>query len=218
MSTAYIGIGSNLGDRQKNIEIALEKLKSRRGIELKEVSSIIETEPVGDVNQSKFLNACCRLQTSLYPDELLDCLKSIERELGRRESPLTPRISRKEQLKMLQEGNLDLSSQPDFVPEEGQKPQEESKKWGPRTIDFDLLFYDDIVMKGTNLIIPHPLLHRRLFVLRPLAEIAGDFIHPVLKKSINELLYEISIPSPLGGASEAKPQAGKGKGEGDESS
>lgn len=195
MSAAYIGIGSNLGDRQKNIGIALEKLKSRKGIELKEVSSVIETEPAGDVNQPRFLNACCRLETLLYPDELLDCLKSIERELGRNENPLPPRISRQEQLEMLQEGNLDLSSQqPDAVSEEGRrKPQGEPKKWGPRTIDLDILFYDDIVMKGANLIIPHPLLHERLFVLRPLAEIAPGFIHPVLKKSINEIFLEYRV-------------------------
>lgn len=195
MSAAYIGIGSNLGDRQKNIEIALEKLKSRKGIELKEVSSVIETEPAGDVNQPRFLNACCRLETLLYPDELLDCLKSIERELGRNENPLPPRISRQEQLKMLQEGNLDLGSQQlDAVSEEGRrKPQGEPKRWGPRTIDLDILFYDDIVMKGANLIIPHPLLHERLFVLRPLAEIAPGFIHPVLKKSINEILLEYRV-------------------------
>lgn len=198
MSVAYIGIGSNLGDRQKNIEIALEKLKVRKNIELREVSSIIETEPEGDVTQPKFLNAACRLETSLYPDELLDCLKSVERELGRKEDTSAMRISREEQLKMLQEGNLEFGDrsplseprQRDLSPRENESQVEEPKRWGPRTIDLDILFYDDVVMKGSSLIIPHPLLHKRLFVLRPLSKIAPDFIHPVLKKSINELLLE----------------------------
>lgn len=190
MSVAYIGIGSNLGDRQKNIELALEKLKARKGIELREFSSIIETEPVGDADQPKFFNAACKLETSLYPDELLNCLKSIEREIGRKEDSSVPRISRQEQLKMFQEGSLDLDAQLGPTPEERQERLEESKRSGPRTIDLDILFYDDVMMKGNSLIIPHPRLHNREFVLRPLAEIAPDFIHPALKKSVNDLLIE----------------------------
>ena len=83
MSKVYIGIGSNLGDRQLNIDKALEKLRTRKNIQLGEISSVIETSPEGGVEQPDFLNACCRIDTTLYPDELLTTLKSIEREMGR---------------------------------------------------------------------------------------------------------------------------------------
>jgi len=188
MSIAYIGIGSNLGDRQKNIETALEKLKSRKGIELKGTSSLIETDPVGDEGAPKFLNACCMINTTLYPDELLGALKSIERELGRDRDCAKSRLSPEEQLRMLKEGRIDLSSV-----NERQRQEEAPKRWGPRAIDLDILFYDDVIVKGANLVIPHPLLHKRMFVLRPLTEIAADFIHPVFKKSINELLFEYRV-------------------------
>ena len=191
MSIAYIGLGSNLGDRQKNIEAAIEKIRLRRTIEVKEISSVIETGPIGDINQPKFLNAACRLETALYPDELLDTLKSIERDMGRDKDSLR-RVSNEEKLKMLQQGDLDIDSSISLE-KERQKKEElslQQKKWGPRTIDLDILFYDDIIMKGNNLIIPHALLHKRFFVLKPLAEIAPDFMHPVLNKTINDLLSE----------------------------
>lgn len=189
MSTTYIGIGSNLGDRRKNIERALEKLKSRKGVELKEVSSVIETEPVGDIDQSEFLNACCKIETTLYPDELLDTLKSVEREMGRNRDSAKSRDSQEERLKMLKAGRLDLD------PKQIQEQDQEPKKWGPRSIDLDILFYDDVVMRGNNLIIPHPLMHKRIFVLKPLTEIAPDLIHPVLKRSVKDLLLEQRIDS-----------------------
>ena len=69
--------------------------------------------------------------------------------------------------------------------------RQDTMKWGPRIIDLDILLYDDIIMKTDSLTIPHPLMHERAFVLRPLSEIAGNFIHPVLKKSITDLLKEV---------------------------
>ena len=107
MSVAYIGIGSNLGDRKKNIDSALEKLGQRKGVQVSKVSSLIETDPVGDINQPKFLNAAARLDTALYPDELLDALKSIERELGRGGDSRSQRLSPQEQLKLLQDGKVE---------------------------------------------------------------------------------------------------------------
>jgi len=69
--------------------------------------------------------------------------------------------------------------------------RQDTMKWGPRIIDLDILLYDDIIMKTDSLTIPHSLMHERAFVLRPLSEIAGNFIHPVLKKSITDLLKEV---------------------------
>jgi 2-amino-4-hydroxy-6-hydroxymethyldihydropteridine diphosphokinase len=192
VSIAYIGIGSNLGDRQKNIETAIQKLRERKGIEVKEISSVIETEPVGDTEQPKFFNACFRVETGLYPDELLDVLQSIEREMGRDRST-SSRLNTEEQLKMLQEGKLDLDTVNTLIASKNQQEQKQQKRWGPRTIDLDILFYDDIIMKGNNLIIPHPLLHERVFVLQPLSEIAPNLMHPIFKKSINEMLMEYRV-------------------------
>lgn len=189
MSTVYVGIGSNLGDRRKNIDTALEKLRNRKGVEVKEISSVIETEPVGDIDQPGFLNATFKIETTLYPDELLDALKSIEKELGRDKDSARKRLSAEDQLKMLEEGNLTVG------PVDSNNKDEEPKGWGPRTIDLDILFYDDVMMKGHNLVIPHPLLHERFFVLKPLSEIAPDLMHPVLNKSIKDLLSEFGSNS-----------------------
>jgi len=187
MSTVYLGIGSNLGDRQKNIDSAMEKLSSKKGIEVAALSSVVETNPIGNPDHPKFLNAACKIETTLYPDELLDALKSIERELGRKKDSSSNRLSPEEQLKMLQDGKLTMA---DVTSQAAEKEDVEEDKWAPREIDLDILFYDDVVVKGNNLIIPHPLLHDRLFVLGPLSEIAGDFIHPLLKKSIKDIMDE----------------------------
>ena len=82
MSVAYISLGSNLGDRQKNLDTAIEKLRARKNIEVGSISTVIETDPEGDPSMPKFLNNCVRIDTTLYPDELLSVLKSIEREMG----------------------------------------------------------------------------------------------------------------------------------------
>ena len=188
MSKVYVGIGSNLGDRQLNIDKALEKLKTRKNIQFSEVSAIIETDPVGNVNQPKFLNACCRIDTTLYPDELLIALKSIEREMGRGRDSAPKRLNHEEQLKALEEGRNveDMSRGKQSLA----RNPEDDDKWDPRIIDLDILLYDDIIMRGNNLIIPHKLLHERIFVLEPLSQIASELIHPVFKKSIRDLLIE----------------------------
>ena len=150
MSVAYIGIGSNLGNRQENCLRAIELLQ-KKGIIVKKRSSLYETEPWGVKEQPLFLNMAIEVETKLNPGALLRILKDVEKEVGRKEST----------------------------------------KWGPRIIDLDILLTDNIVLNKDNLKIPHPLMHKREFVLRPLCEIAPDIKHPVLKLSMNELLQEV---------------------------
>lgn len=149
METCYISIGSNIGDREENIRLAIHEISKLSTIS--NVSSIYETEPWGYTNQPYFFNLVCLLETKLSPRELLDSNKLIEQKLQRR---------------------------PTF-------------KYGPRTIDIDILTYGDSLVETTDLKIPHPQLHRRGFVLIPLAEIAPDLIHPSINKSIATLLLEV---------------------------
>jgi len=150
MSIVYIGIGSNLGNREKNCLHAIEFLE-KRGITVKKMSSMYETKPWGVKDQPLFLNMAIEIETELKPMELFKVLKSIEREIGR----------------------------------------EESLRWGPRKIDLDILLFDNIVLNRNNLIIPHPLMHERDFVLRPLCEIASNINHPILKMSIGDLFQQL---------------------------
>lgn len=132
MITCYIGIGSNLGDRQANIRKSVKKINSLKGTKIIKLSRIIETYPVGGPKkQRKFLNAALKIKTSLTPFNLLKNLKKIERELGRAKS----------------------------------------LRWGPRTIDLDILFYSGRSVNTKSLLIPHPMIFQRDFVIRPLLEI-----------------------------------------------
>lgn len=159
MAIVYLGIGSNLGDRQANIEKAISLLKEHEEIEVLSVSKWIETEPEGISGseklgrpQGKFLNGTLQIKTDLMPLELLSQLKMIERRLGR------------------------VSAEPNAA----------------RPMDLDILFYDDVViLQGKSLKIPHPRLTQRRFVLEPLAEIAPDFIHPRLKKTVRQMYDEL---------------------------
>lgn len=151
MHKVFIGLGSNLGDKRRNINTALEKLREK-GISILKISSIIETEPYGYKEQDKFLNAVCLVETDFSPHQLLKVLLDIEREMGR----------------------------------------VRTIKWGPRNIDLDIIFYDDLIIQEENLVIPHPDAHNRIFVMGPLLEIAPDFVHPVLKKTIKEIYIELT--------------------------
>lgn len=151
MAVVYLGLGSNLGDRRKNIEEAIKLIAQRKDIKVREVSSLYETEPVGYEGQRWFINGALKVETTLKPEELLGALKEIEKAVGR----------------------------------------VGSSRWGPRVIDLDILLYDDKKIKDKDLIIPHPEMHRRTFVLIPLAEITPDLIHPVIKRPIPELLADL---------------------------
>jgi dihydroneopterin aldolase/2-amino-4-hydroxy-6-hydroxymethyldihydropteridine diphosphokinase len=148
---AFIGIGSNLGNRQEHCNNAV-RLLEEGGISVLKRSTMIETEPWGVTEQPAFINMVIEIATDLNPDELLDLLKKTERAAGRT-------------------GTF---------------------RWGPRIMDLDILFYEDFVIKTPVLEIPHPRIGEREFVLRSLAEIAPDTVHPVLKKSVRTLLRELT--------------------------
>jgi 2-amino-4-hydroxy-6-hydroxymethyldihydropteridine diphosphokinase len=137
MPRSFVGLGSNLGDRERNL---LEAVGHLGEIGLVRVSSFRETDPVGVVDQPNFLNAVAELSSDLSPRELLDRLLEIERGLGR-----------------------------DRTKEE---------RWGPRTIDLDLLLYGDETIDEPGLQVPHPRLHERLFVLEPLGDLDPDLVVP----------------------------------------
>ena len=152
--TAYVALGSNLGDKEANLRRALE-LVQQRGVEVVKTSSFICTEPYGVTDQPQFLNGVCEVRTSLEPLALLHTLLEIEQEMGR------VRL----------------------------------RHWGERNIDLDLLLYEDVVMDTPELILPHPDMQNRDFVLLPLAEIAPEIIHPTLQKTISELAISLSAHS-----------------------
>ena len=139
MARAYVGLGSNLGDRHASLDAALAALAAAPGVAVAGVSSFRETEPVGYLDQPPFLNAAAALDTALPARALLDLLLRVERDLGRvREGP----------------------------------------RYGPRTIDLDLLLYGEEVVAEPGLVVPHPRLHERAFVLEPLAELDPALLVP----------------------------------------
>jgi 2-amino-4-hydroxy-6-hydroxymethyldihydropteridine diphosphokinase len=137
-TTAFVGIGSNLGDREAQLSRAVELLSAEDGIEVSGVSQIRETEPVGPVEQGPFLNAAVQLATELAPRELLDRLLGIEQQMGR----------------------------------------VRCERYGPRTIDLDLLLYGDEVVDEPGLIVPHPRLKERRFALEPLSDLDPSLTIP----------------------------------------
>lgn len=150
MRTAYLGLGSNKGERISYIKKALSEIGKIENTRIVKSSSIYETEPWGVEDQDDYLNSAVELETSLDPENLLKELKNIERKTGRT-------------------GN---------------------KKWSEREIDIDLLFYGDEIIDNEFMNVPHSQIENRKFVLIPMNEIAPEFIHPVLKKSITDLLKE----------------------------
>ena len=145
---AYIGIGSNLGDKLKHCEKAISEISKIDRHKLLARSSFFKTQPIGYTSQDWFVNGVIKIETDLEAPELFRTLKAIESQLGRTET----------------------------------------FRWGPRTIDLDILFFDDVETHTEELQIPHPQIQNRQFVLIPLAEIDRNFIHPVLKKTLQELL------------------------------
>lgn len=149
--TTYIALGSNIGDSETYLNEAVEKIGQIPTCTVEKLSSYLVTEPYGVTDQPDFLNACLKMRTLLYPEELLKELNRIEKEAGR----------------------------------------ERIIHWGPRTLDLDILLYDDIVLEEDDLCIPHVEMHKRSFVLEPLAEIAPYKRHPVYGKTVREMLEEI---------------------------
>jgi len=136
--TAYIGLGSNLGDKRKNIRRALELLGGVPGVRVRRVAPLYRTAPVGYTEQDWFINTVAEVETSLPPEELLRVCLDIENRLGR------VRIIR----------------------------------WGPRTVDLDLLLYGERAIDRPQLTVPHPRLHERAFVLVPLADLVPEMVVP----------------------------------------
>ena len=153
MRDIYLGLGSNIGNRFKNIKFAILKLFSFSTLE--SCSSVWETSPWGFASQPAFLNCVVQIESSLSSIDLLKEILRIEIELGRKKT----------------------------------------QEFGPRSIDIDILFYNERIMNIAKLIIPHPQLHKRKFVLLPLNEIAPEFVHPISKKSVNEMLCLIDKSS-----------------------
>ena len=148
MKKVYLGIGTNLGNREDNLENAVAKVEECIGRVLKS-SSVYETAPWGFQSDDVFLNMVVKVETSLSPSGLLGRLLMIESLLGRVRG---------------------------------------ENRYSSRLIDIDILLYEKLIVDELSLKIPHPLLQDRKFVLVPLCEIAADLIHPVLKKTMTELL------------------------------
>ncbi len=148
---AYIGLGSNMGDKWDNINDAVKKMSMDDDIKVIEVSTLIETRPYGYEEQDDFLNGAVHITTLYNPEELLMCLSEFENLAGRKREI----------------------------------------HWGPRTLDLDILFYDDIILDTRELTIPHFDMINRDFVLKPLNEIAPWLRHPVLNKTVAQLYDEL---------------------------
>lgn len=145
----YLGIGSNLGNKEEYLDMVLQGIMDNENTKLVRKSKYVETKPYGVLDQPDFLNGALQVETVFTPFELLDFCKSIESKAGR----VKERI------------------------------------WGERTLDVDILLYDDLELFTEHLVIPHPELHMRDFVLGPMEEIAPYLIHPIYKKNMQEL-YE----------------------------
>lgn len=145
--TAYIGVGGNMGDKEKNVRAALELINNSHHTKITKTSKFYETKPVGYLQQEDFLNCAIEIKTLLNPLELVTFLLSIEKELKR----------------------------------------ERVIRWGPRTVDLDVLLYDDIISSSEEIIIPHPRMQERMFVLESLCDIAPYVMHPILNKPIIQI-------------------------------
>ena len=151
-NTAYLGIGSNMGDKQRFVDNALCKLKQLENVKNVKCSKLLVTEPYGGVEQDKFLNGAVEIKTLYTPEQLLEELHRIENEAGR----------------------------------------ERTIHWGPRTLDLDILFYEDIVMSTDTLIIPHPDMENRIFVLEPLMELCPHYVNQATGKSVKMMYSELT--------------------------
>jgi 2-amino-4-hydroxy-6-hydroxymethyldihydropteridine diphosphokinase len=148
---AFIGIGSNVGDKIKNCRQAITEISQCKQNRLVAQSPLYKTEPIGYTQQDWFINSVIEIETSFTAYQLLSVLEGIEISMGRKKI----------------------------------------RKWGPRIIDLDILFFNDEIIRCEGLTIPHPEVQYRPFVLIPLRDIAADYVHPLLKKSISQLAADL---------------------------
>ena len=147
----YLSIGSNMGDREGYLDLAIDQLNALPDTKVTAVSDYLETKPYGNVEQDDFLNGALEIETLKTPKELLETTLGIEKEAHR----------------------------------------ERLVHWGPRTLDIDILFYDDLILMDEKLTIPHVEIPKRDFVLEPLSAIAPYYMHPVYHKSVIQMLGEL---------------------------
>lgn len=148
LATVFMGIGSNLGNREKNLRLAVNRIMEVTGCDVTE-SSVYETEPMGFHADTRFLNMVARIETDFTPGVLLSVILDIELSMGRKRN---------------------------------------MHHYASRVIDIDILFYGNEIINDKSLIVPHPRLHERKFVLVPLAEMEPGFVHPLFNKTIFSLL------------------------------
>jgi dihydroneopterin aldolase/2-amino-4-hydroxy-6-hydroxymethyldihydropteridine diphosphokinase len=153
---AYLSLGSNMGDKDENLNKAIKMLEENSFIAVTKVAKFIETEPYGNVEQDKFMNTALEVKTLLSPMELLKLANEIEEKLHR----------------------------------------VRTIKWGPRTIDIDIIFYDDEVIATDKLIVPHKEMHLREFVLEPMMELCPHKVHPLLGANVYQM-YSTSAGCPV---------------------
>ena len=151
--TAYICLGSNIGDKVRNCEKGINILTKNGDNDLLDQSQYYKTDPMHVEDQDWFINLVIKIGTKLDPEDLLKMLKGIEKEVGR---------------------------------------EADSIRFGPRILDMDILFYDDLVITVPGLKIPHPRMHQRRFVLQPLCDIDPDIVHPELNRDAQYLLENIN--------------------------
>ncbi len=154
MSTVYLGLGTNLGDKEVQLRTAVNEIEKRIG-RIMILSAFYTTIPWGFTSEHTFLNAACAVETSLNPYELLSVTQDIEKNLGRKHKSV-------------------------------------DHHYADRLIDIDILFFDQIIIHEADLQIPHPLLTKRDFVLKPLVEIAPDLVHPINHLTIRKLWQGIN--------------------------
>ena len=153
--TVYVAIGSNMGEKDKYIQLGLEELKKLPDTHVEAVSDIIVTKPYGGVEQDDFFNGAVRIKTLYMPEELLVKLHEIEEKAERKRT----------------------------------------LRWGPRTLDLDIIFYDKLVYESDTLIIPHVDMENRDFVLKPMCQLAPGFRHPLLGKTMEQLCRKVCAKS-----------------------
>jgi 2-amino-4-hydroxy-6-hydroxymethyldihydropteridine pyrophosphokinase len=152
MASVYLSLGTNLGNREANLNEAVAIIEKRIG-RISSISAFYQTAPWGFESENEFLNLALCCETNLSPKELLKETQFIEIELGR--------------------------------------TKKSNGNYSDRLIDIDILYCNDQIMNTPELVIPHPLLHLREFVLAPLNEIAPQFVHPVFQKTTEQMLFEL---------------------------